>query len=90
MRGTEEHIGVIRDKPGIYAGLVQSQATGQQLAICYRQDDKLIVKICLVKEVTGDHNGAKVVLHMPEHPTDELRVELEQIESIYPIRDYQH
>jgi hypothetical protein len=88
MRGTEEQAGLIRDKSGIYAGLVQSQSTGQQLAVCFRSDEKLFVRICLVKEVVSNEEGIRTILLIPETPDDTLTLDLHQIESIYPIHEY--
>lgn len=86
MRRMEVHFGVIRDKPGIYEGLLQSQSSNHQLAVCYNSDGKLIVKICAVKDIVSANDGTMVLLH--HDPSGESTVMLDQIESIYPIRDF--
>ena len=89
MRRVEVHFGVIRDKPGIYEGLRQSQSSNRQLAVCYNSGGTLIVKICTVKDIVGDKEGTIVLLHSEHHdPACDSTIMLDQIESIYPIRDF--
>lgn len=89
MRSMEIQMGVIRDKQGIYAGLLQSQSTAHQLAVCYNIDGKLIVKICTVVDIAGDQDEAVITLRtQSENPATETVVPLSHIESIYPIRDF--
>ena len=89
MRSMEIHMGVIRDKRGIYAGLLQSLSTAHQLAVCYNSEGKLIVKICTVMDIAGDKDTGSVRLRtIPIDPASETIVSLDHIESIYPIRDF--
>lgn len=89
MRRMEVHFGVIRDKAGIYEGLLQSQYSNRQLAVCFDSDGKLIVKICTVKDIVGGKNGPMVLLHSDLHDLPgESTIMLDQIRSIYPIRDF--
>ncbi|MEX2232435.1 MAG: hypothetical protein WD824_09760 [Cyclobacteriaceae bacterium] len=89
MRGMEVHFGVIRDKPGIFAGLLQSKSLNRQLAVCYSSEGKLIVKISTVMEIFGGPDGGSVILRsQPENPGSETTVKMDRIESIYPIRDF--
>lgn len=89
MRGMEIQMGVIRDRPGIYAGLLQSLSLARQLAVCYNSDGKLIVKICTVVGISGENDKRMVALRTdPENPSTETVVPLNLIESIYPIRDF--
>ena len=82
-------MGVIRDKQGIYAGLLQSQSMAHQLAVCYNNEGKLIVKICTVLDIAGEKEEAKITLRtQPDDPGTETVVPLNHIESIYPIRDF--
>ena len=82
-------MGVIRDKQGIYAGLLQSQATARQLAVCYNSDGKLIVKICTVVGFTGGQDEGKVTLRTQSNdPATETVIPLSYIQSIYPISDF--
>jgi hypothetical protein len=85
----EIQMGVIRDKQGIYAGLLQSQSMAHQLAVCYNSDGKLIVKICNVVDIAGENEEAMITLRTQlEDPATETIVHLDHIESIYPIRDF--
>lgn len=85
----EIQMGVIRDRPGIYAGLLQSLSLAHQLAVCYNSDGKLLVKICTVVGITGENDGQMVALRTePGNPSTETVVPLNRIESIYPIRDF--
>lgn len=89
MRSMEVHYGVIRDKQGIHAGLLQSKSLNNQLAICYNSEGKLIVKICSVIDVVDGKDGKQAVLRSePENAESELVVLLDHIQSIYPIRDF--
>ena len=83
----EVNVSVIRDKPGIYSGLRQSQSSNQQLAVCYNSEGKLIVKICTVKEISRQEEGARVTLVSPDDKI-ETDIPIDTIESIYPIRGF--
>lgn len=87
MRSMEINVGLIRDKDGIYSGLLQSQSMNQQLAVCYRSEGKLIVKICVVKELNRE-NDPTVTVVSPDETHTETVVLLDHIESIYPIREF--
>ena len=86
----EIHLGVIRDRPGIYSALLESQSTKRQLAVCFNSNGKLIVKICTVSNMEHVENaGVNVTLTSNLDAEDnELTIELDHIESIYPIRDF--
>ena len=84
----EINVGLIRDRQGIYAGLLQSQAANRQLAVCYKSNDKLIVKISIVKELVSADAGTTVVLLSPDKTDSETTIRLEDIESIYLISDF--
>lgn len=84
----EIHFGVIRDKEGIYAALRNSQSLNRQLAVCYNDDGKLLVKICIVGKIVGKKEGVRVILKSPGEDEDDTTVPLDQIQSIYPIRDF--
>ena len=86
----EIHLGVIRDKPGIYSALLESQSTKRQLAVCFNSDGKLLVKICTVSDMEHIENaGVKVTLTSNMDGKDnEITIELDHIQSIYPIRDF--
>jgi hypothetical protein len=85
----EVHRGVIQDKQGIYAGLLKSQSLNHQLAVCYNDGGKLIVKICTVVHIVGSQEEGSVVLRsQPDDANSETVVPLENIQSIYPIRDF--
>jgi hypothetical protein len=89
MRSMEIQMEVIRDKEGIYAGLLQSQSMAHQLAVCYNSDGKLIVKICTVVDIAGDKDNAMIRLRsQADIPANEVIVPVTHIESIYPIRDF--
>ena len=88
MKSTHVHVGVIRDKPGIYLGLIKSKSENRQLAVCYNSDGKLIVKICVVKNIVGDRNNGTVTLASPDDPLAETSIPVAHIQSIYPIRDF--
>lgn len=88
MKSMEVNVGVIRDKPGIYTGLWQSQSSNQQLAICYSSEGKLIVKIGTVKEMTGQGAESQVTFTCPENDKAETTIPVDSIVSIYPIRDF--
>lgn len=87
MRSMEANVGVIRDKPGIYSGLWQSQSSNHQLAVCYNSDGKLIVKICTVKEIVREDTGTRVTL-VSDNDKSETIILFDQIVSIYPIREF--
>jgi len=82
------HLGVIRDKQGIYSALLKSQSLHRQLAVCYNHEGKLIVKICTVKEIERTGEGSTVTFVSQDDATSETRVPLDQIQSIYSIRDF--
>jgi hypothetical protein len=84
----EIRAGLIRDKPGIYNGLLRSWSTKGQLAVCYNSGGKLFVKICVVKEIRKDNDATTVCLASPDDIKNETTVALDHIESIYPIRAY--
>lgn len=84
----EVNVGVIRDKPGIYTGLWQSQSSNQQLAICYNSESKLIVKICTVKEIVKEGDETNVTITCPDNDKAETTIPFDSIVSIYPIRDF--
>jgi hypothetical protein len=85
----ELHFEVIRDKETIYAELLQSKSMGHQLAVCYRNGENLIVKICNVKDVTGQDQAVQIILCSgPNDASSEAVVPLENIESIYPIHAF--
>jgi hypothetical protein len=89
MRRAEVHVGVIRDKQGIYAGLLQSHSSNHQLAVCYNSEGKLIVKICTVMNIMGGKADGTVILRsQPDDANSEITIKLDDIESIYPIRDF--
>ena len=87
MRGMEANVGVIRDKPGIYSGLWQSQSSNHQLAVCYNRDGKLIVKICTVKDIVREDPGTRVTL-VSDNDKSETVILFDEIVSIYPIREF--
>ncbi|HEX8039819.1 MAG TPA: hypothetical protein VF490_11750 [Chryseosolibacter sp.] len=86
----ELHFGMIRDKGGIYSGLAESQSTNRQLAICYNSKDKLLVKICTVASLSKTRDGVRVTLNTQgdDGSPEPVTVMLEQIESIYPINEF--
>jgi len=88
MRSIEVHMGVIRDKQGIYSALLQSQESNQQLAICFNSDGKLLVKICTVLDIAGSNDGVKVILRQTDEIEKETTIMLDRIESIYPIHAF--
>ena len=89
MRSMEIRAGVIRDKQGIYKGLLQSRSLDHQLAICYSEAGKLLVKICSVINIAGDQNRGRVTLRSPsDNPETETTIDLNNIQSIYPISDF--
>lgn len=89
MRDMELHFGVIRDKETIHAALQHSKSLKRQLAVCYYSEGKLLVNICTVSDVLEANDGVRVTLHsLPGGPESEFTVRLENIQSIYPIRDF--
>ena len=89
MRSIEVHFGVVRDKPGIYAVLLQSKSFKRQLAVCYSIGGKLMVKISTVMEISGGPDEGTVVLRsQSEDAQSETTVKMDCIESIYPIREF--
>jgi hypothetical protein len=89
MRSMEIHLGVIRDKEGIYSALLESQSTTRQLAVCFKSDGKLLVKICSVRHMVLRQDGVNVTLKSQTGDKDnETTILLEHIQSIYPIRDF--
>lgn len=89
MRSIEVHFGVIRDKKEISSALLNSQATNRQLAVCYNKEGKLLVKICTVSRIIGKQDGVRVVLRSSGEDKDEdITVPFDQIQSIYPIRNF--
>jgi hypothetical protein len=86
----ELHFGVIRDKEGIYAGLIQSQSFNRQLAICYKSEGKLLVKLCSVVRIEQAKETVIVTVHpQPEEPGSKpTTLLLQDIESIYPMHAF--
>ncbi len=89
MRSMQLHFEVIRDKESIFAELIQSQSLGHQMAICFNDEGKLIVKICVVTEITYDNDRTLVTLRSDlVDVTTECVVALDSIESIYPMHAF--
>lgn len=88
MRTMEIHFGIVRDKEGIYSGLLESRSRGRQLAVCYNSDGKLIVKICIVKRIHRRKEGGSVTLMSPDDGNSETTILIDHIQSIYPIRAF--
>jgi hypothetical protein len=88
MKSMEVRFGVIRDKQGIRAGLLQNKSSGNQLAVCYNDDGKLLVKICHVLDVPAAGNGPVIMRLDPDDSTTEFKVGFEEIQSIYPITEF--
>jgi len=87
----ELHFGVIRDKQEIRATLLQSRSVNRQLAICYNDDGKLIVKICTVVDITEHKEDEDVVVTLRSQSGEnknEFSVPLSGLQSIYPIRNF--
>lgn len=85
----EVHFGVIRDKEGIYSALRNSHAMNRQLAICYRHEGKLLVTISTVGKIVGKKEGVRIVLKSSGEDDEEvITIPLNEIQSIYPIRDF--
>lgn len=84
----EIHFGIVRDKQGIYSGLLESRSRHRQLAVCYKSDGKLIVKICMVKRIERRKEGSLVTLFSPEDENSEITIPIDHIQSIYPIRAF--
>jgi hypothetical protein len=83
------HLGVIRDRQGIYTALLQSQSTNRQLAVCFNSEGKLLVKICTIVNVFANKDGVSVVLRSnADEKQPETTILIDQIQSIYPIRDF--
>lgn len=83
------HFGVIRDKQAISSALINSQTMKRQLAVCYKSEGKLLVKICTVGRIIGKRDGVRVVLKSAgEEEGDDLTIPFDHIQSIYPIRDF--
>ena len=79
---------MIRDKEGIYTALLQSQSMNRQLAVCFSEEGKLLVKICAVSKIIGRKEGVRVVLRSQGEEEEETIIALDRIQSIYPIRDF--
>jgi hypothetical protein len=90
MRSRELQFGMIRDKEGIYAGLIQSQSFNRQLAICYKSEGKLLVQICSVLRIEQAKDTVMVTVYpQPEEPGSKpTTLLLDNIESIYPIHAF--
>ena len=84
----EIHFGIVRDRQGIYTGLLESRSHQRQLAVCYNNDGKLIVKICVVKRIERSKEGIWVTLSAPDDDNSEITILIDHIQSIYPIRGY--
>ncbi len=90
-RDMQLHFEVIRDKDMIYAELLQSKCMGNQLAICYKKDENLIVRICNVEDITRANDGVQITLKsVPNEDTNDAVIGLEKIESIYPIHAFRN
>lgn len=90
MRGMDLHFEVIRGKEAIYSELVHSQSLGHQVAICYRMEDKLIVKICMITGIAQGIGGMVIRFRsQPDEMKTEMLIALDAIESIYPIHAFQ-
>lgn len=85
----EVRSGVIRDKQGIHAGLLQCKSSNNQLAVCYSSDGKLLVKICYVMDVPAGGDGPTTMRLDPNDQATEFKVRVEDIQSIYPIREFE-
>ena len=84
----EIHFGVVRDKQGIHASLVESRKQHRQLAVCYSSEGKLIVKICVVKEIETRADGTWITVLASDDDNSETQIHLDHIQSTYPIRDF--
>lgn len=84
----EVSIGVIRDKQGIYSGLLQSQLAKRQLAVCYNREGKLFVKLSVVRAIIKDGDGTRVILMSADDPPDRTEILLDNIQSIYLISEF--
>jgi hypothetical protein len=88
MKSTQVNLGVIRDKQAIYLVLLKSKSLHRQLAVCFNSDGKLIVKICIVKQIIRDNKGSTVRVVSPDDTHTETAIPLDHIQSIYPILDF--
>jgi hypothetical protein len=86
MKGMALHFEVIRDKESINTELLQSKSTGHQLAVCYRDDERLVVRICNVMDIA--QNGSSVAVTLRSDSNSEIIIGLDTIESIYPIHAF--
>ncbi len=82
------NVGVIRDKQGIYSGLLKSQSLNHQLAVCYNSGGKLLVKIAVVAHIIPTKEGTTITFASPDDASVEIVIPLDDIESIYPIRNF--
>lgn len=82
------HFGLIRDKRGIHAMLQDSRSRQRQLAVCYNSDGKLLVKIAVVKDISGGKDGKWVTVSSADDDNSEVTIPIDHIQSIYPIRDF--
>ena len=89
MRDMALQFEVIRDKQTIHSELLQSKAMGYQLAVCYRDEQNLNVKICNVVDIVQNPDRVNVMLRSESNANEEIVVDLETIESIYPIHMFQ-
>jgi hypothetical protein len=89
MRDMALHFEVIRDKETIHSELLQSKTMGYQLAVCYRDEQNLNVKICNVVDIVQNPGRIVVTLRSESNENGEIEVGLETIESIYPIHMFQ-
>jgi hypothetical protein len=85
MRDMALQFEVIRDKETIRTELLQSKAMGYQLAVCYRDEQRLNVKICNVIDIVQNPDRVVVTLRSESNDNGDMDVGLETIESIYPI-----
>ena len=89
MRDMALQFEVIRDKETIHRELLQSKTVGYQLAVCYRDEQNLNVKICNVIDIVQNADRVVVSLKSESSEHGEIMVGLETIESIYPIHMFQ-
>ncbi|HET9485825.1 MAG TPA: hypothetical protein VFO54_00240 [Chryseosolibacter sp.] len=85
----EVHFGVIRDKNSIHAGLLHSRSSNHQLAICFNNEGKLLVRICTVADLIVENDVVSVTLRPePGSQQSDFKIPLDRIQSIYPIREF--
>lgn len=91
MHSRALHAGMIRGRRAIRRSLLASQSSNHQLAICYNDKDKLLVKICTVVKVQeGNGTGVTLQTQRVDGTFESMTVMLDRIKSIYPISDFPH